>query len=94
MINKGDIATVTVGSFATELKARYIEKSRTEPGWYWFENTKETDNYANYKKGERLCVARNNIGKLVCDAPNSFLPCNVRDNDKCLLPTSCDYQRK
>lgn len=57
----GQIVTVKVGSFATELKARYIEKSRVQPNFYWLENIEETDNYANYKKGERLCVHKNNI---------------------------------
>ena len=34
------------------------------------------------------------IPNFVCDDPQSFLPCNVRDNGKCTLPTHCDYQRK
>lgn len=29
-----------------------------------------------------------------CNAPESFLPCNVNDNGKCTLPTHCDYQIK
>lgn len=34
------------------------------------------------------------VSNFVCDAPLSFLPCNVKDNEKCMLPTHCDYQRK